>query len=163
MGFASHVNDICHRIFCSMTSHLHPTLSAIHIHQLHLNEDGGFSLSNMLLTRQSAFIASFSQCLSSTIDILKLLYPTTLHNIPVAYYHHVDATVLLPANSFFHLPHTSFSDYFDSINQFHLQHPSINIDSILATHRHNSKLQHSLYELCYSSYLSAFLESIHCC
>jgi hypothetical protein len=163
MGFVSHVNDICHRIFCSMTSHLHPTLSAIHIHQLHLNlEDGGFSLPNMLLTRQSAYIASFSQCLSSTIDILNLLHPTTLHDIPVAYYHHVDATVLLPANSFFHLPHTSFSDYFDSINQFNLQHPSINIDSILATHRHDSKLQHTLYVLCYSSYLSAFRESIQC-
>ena len=50
--FATQVNDICYRIFCSMTSHAHPTLSALQILQIHLNlEDGGFSLPNMLLTR----------------------------------------------------------------------------------------------------------------
>jgi hypothetical protein len=48
--FATQVNDICYRIFCSMTSNLHPTLSALHIHQIHLYlEDGGFSLPNVLL------------------------------------------------------------------------------------------------------------------
>jgi len=65
-----------------MTSHLYPTLSALHIHQIHLNlEDGGFSLPNMLFTRQSAYIASFSQCLSSTVDMFNLLHPITLDDI----------------------------------------------------------------------------------
>jgi len=64
--FATEVNDLCYRIFCSTISHLHPTLSALHIHR---NLEDGVSLPNMLLTLQSAYIASFSQCLSSTVDI----------------------------------------------------------------------------------------------
>jgi hypothetical protein len=84
--FASQVNDICYRIFCSMTSHLHPTLSALQILQIHLNlEDGGFSLPNMLLTRQSAYIASFSRCHSSNVGIINLLHPITLDDIPLGY------------------------------------------------------------------------------
>ena len=160
--FATQVNDICYRIFCSMTSHLHPTLSALHIHQLHLNlDDGGFSLPNMLLTRQSAYLASFSQCLSSTVDIINLLHPFTLDDIPLGYHHHIHATAQLPDNSFFNLPHSSFSDYFQSISQFQAQHPTMNIATIMSTHRHDSKLQHSLYMLCYSSYLSSFHVSLH--
>jgi hypothetical protein len=31
----------------------------------------------------------------------------------------------------------------------------MNIDNIMSSHRHDSKLQHSLYVLCYSSYLSS--------
>jgi hypothetical protein len=145
-----------------MTSHLHPTLSALHIHQIHLNlEDGGFSLPNKLLTRQSAYIASFSQCLSSTVDIINLLHPITLDDILLGYHKHIDPSAQLPGNSFFHLPHSSFSDYFQSISQFQAQHHTMNIDTIMSTRRHDSKLQHSLYVLCYSSYLSLFQVSLH--
>jgi len=114
----------------------------------------------MLLTRQSAYIASFSQCLSSTIDILNLICPITLHDIPLAYQHHLDVQFPLPDNNFFHLPHTSFIDYFQSISELQAHHPVITIDSILSTYRHDSKLQHYLYTLCYSSYLTSFRDSL---
>ena len=37
----------------------------------------------------------------------------------------------------------------------------MNVDTIMSTHRHDCKLQHSLYVLCYSSYLSTFKVSFH--
>ena len=46
----------------------------------------------MLLTRQSAYIASFSQRLTSTVDNINLLHPITLDDIPLGYHHHIDAT-----------------------------------------------------------------------
>jgi hypothetical protein len=120
-----------------------------------------FSLPNMLFTQQSAYIASSSQCLSSSVDIINLLDPITLDDILLDYHNHIDPSAQLPDNSFFHLPHSSFSDYFQSISQFQAQHPTMNIDTIMSTHRHDSKLQHSLYVLCYSSYLSTFKVSLH--
>ena len=92
----------------------------------------------MLLTRQSAYIASFSQCLSSTVDIINLLHPiNTLDDVLLGYHNYIDPS----DNPFFHLPHSSFSDYFQSISQLQAQHPTMNIDTIMSTHRHDSKLQ----------------------
>ena len=81
--FATEVNDICYRIFCS-----------------------------------------FSQCLSSTLD-----------DIPLSYHNYIDPP----------LPHSSFSDYFQSISQFQAQHPTMNIDTIISIHRHDSKLQFIIF------------------
>ncbi len=58
-----------------MTSHLHPTLSELNCHQLHLHvSDGGFSLPDILLVRESAFPASFAQCIHDVTDILTTNY-----------------------------------------------------------------------------------------
>jgi len=126
-----------------MTSHLHPTLSAIQCHQLHLHvSDGGFSLPDMLLVRDSAFLASFSQCIHDVTDILNLIQPLSIDDVLCASHHYHDPSQDQP-------PITSF-----------LHTPALSVQSLLVFQRSDFKLQHSLYNRCYQHSLTTFRHSL---
>ena len=163
LHLAEQVNALCVTVFCSMLSNQHPDLSPLHAHQLHLHvDDGGFSLPDMLLVRDCGYSASFTQCLPDILGILSLLQPVSINDISLSYQHHCDPTVPLPsAPSFFNAPHPSFTYFYAAVTNLHSLDPSIDLQSLLSIHRHESKLQHFLYERCYQSSLSSFRQSLN--
>jgi len=133
LSFAQRVNAIGHRVFSSMTSHLYPTLSAIHSHQLHLHvSDGGFSLPDTLLVRDSAFPASFSQCILDMADISNLIQPLSIDDILCASRHYHDPSqVQPPPTSFSHTPYLTFTVFFDAVAVLTAYDPALSVQSLL--------------------------------
>jgi hypothetical protein len=131
LSFAQRVNSIGHRVFCSMTSHLHSTLSELQCHQLHLHvSDGGFSLPDMLLVRECAFPASFAQCIHDVTDILILLRPLTIDDILCASrYYHDPSNIPPPIASFLHHPNPIFIAFFDSVAYLTIYDPALSMQS----------------------------------
>ena len=162
LSFAQRVNSIGHRVFCSMTSHLHSTLSELQCHQLHLHvSDGGFSLPDMLLVRECAFPASFAQCIHDVTDILTLLRPLTIDDILCASrYNHDPTNIPPPIASFLHHPNPIFIAFFDAVAVLTVYDPALTVQSLLVTQRTDSKLQHSLYNCCYQHSLTTFKHSL---
>ena len=113
------------------------------------------SLPDMLLVHDCGYSASFTQCLPDILGILSLLPPVSINDISLFYQHHCDPTVPLPsAPSFFNAPNPSFTYFYAAVTNLHSLDPSIDLQSLLFIHRHESKLQHFLYERCYQSSLS---------
>ena len=68
-------------------------------------EDGGFSLPDMLLVRQSAFTASFFQCLSNIIEhIINLIHPFNLIYVNPDYIYFFNPSAVLPTTSSLKIP-----------------------------------------------------------
>ena len=74
------VNHKCNRIFCSMISHLHLTISALHIHQ------------KILILKMVVFICPILP--HSAFDIINLLYLITFDDIPLGYRNHIDTSFI---------------------------------------------------------------------
>ena len=82
LHFAQQANSLCYRIFPSMLSYLRIQLSPVHLKQLHLNiDDGGSSLPVMCLIQQRAYIASFTQCLPSILEVLNTISLISSHSL----------------------------------------------------------------------------------
>ena len=122
LSFAYRVSAIGHRVFNSMTSHSHTTLSALQCHQ------------HLLLVRESAFPASIAQCIHDVTDILTLLQPL-----------HDPSQFKLPTVSFLHTPNPiSLLNLTQSRSSPHMTQ-----QSLLITQRIDSKVcyHHSLTTL----------------
>ena len=145
-----------------MTSHLHPTLSELRCHQLHLHvSDGGFSLPDILLVRECAFPASFAQCIHDVTDILILLQPLTIDDVLCAFrYYHDPSHISPPIASFLHHPNPIVIALFDAVAVLTVYVPALSVQSLFVTQRTDSKLQHSLYNCCYQRSLTTFQYSL---
>jgi hypothetical protein len=96
----------------------------------------------MLLVRESAFPASFDQCIHDVTDVLTLLQQLTIVDIICASsYYHDPSHIQPPIASFLHNPNPSFI--------------ALSVQSLLVT-----QLQNSLYNRCYQHSLNTYQHSL---
>ena len=110
-------------------------VSPVHLQQLHLNiDDSGSSLPDMCLIQQCAYIAYFTQCLPSILEVLNTISPISCQDILSSYDNY--QVTFSPT---FLSSHISFRDYFAQLS----------LTTLLQNYSLKPKLQRFLYGICY--------------
>ena len=113
---------------------------------------------DMCLIQQRAYIASFTQCLPSILEVLNTISHISSQDILYSYDSYQAPS--LPSPLPFYQPHIPIRDNFDSVANLHSHHAQLSLTTLLQDHSLKPKLQRFLYGICYKRSLQSFQHSL---